>query len=397
MGRYCRNKRKISNCYFNNIYTCFFKELATLDKEFLKTKGKDKERNNIPRKNSKSARKTTTTKITKSNPSKEQEQQPRRPKKILPKVILESVDNRNLSKVRSEFVSPTWSKLLSEELKSCALQNETASNNQPNTPTVSPNRYGRERRMNSFQCDNRRTNTDSDCDPKSLNSLTKRSTSITNFMTEKLGDTKNKEKATKTARTLPIINTTDRENCISEHSSCLVDISNNDDSISQIDSPKYNPKYNPDNDRITKFDDEIAAVFQGDDDDDFDDDDCLDLSSLSLSVKTPPPPMLSHDLVTASVEHRNNRSARSSLLINANNQQYIDISDKNSDINNNNSRNNLRNTNNNNNNNNNSSSNNRNSSENKLSLQKNKFLHLTDVVRSMSKSPSGKPIGLDQI
>ena len=60
---------------------------------------------------------TTITK-TKSDTSKQQQQQPR-PKKILPTINSDSVDSYTLPKVRAEFSSPTWSKILSEELKSC--------------------------------------------------------------------------------------------------------------------------------------------------------------------------------------------------------------------------------------------------------------------------------------
>ena len=267
-------------------------------------------------------RKTITTTTTKGNASKERDavRTVRRPKKILPTVRaqLDCVDN-SVPKVRAEFVSPTWSKILSDELKLRALQNnETGgeSFHQPRVAKVSPIITQKGRKA-SFQ--------------------------------SKLVDIRNCEQAKQ------IPDTTEEGRTPSGQSSLMG--SDNRDT-----KPKYNPdnrdtgpKYNPDNDRITKYDHEIAAVFHQADGSDQSGEDCddFDLSSLSLSAR--------HSQVSAAAVEADNKDKLSDISLSS----TTDMSTNNNNVND----------------------------------RKKKFLHLTDVVRSMSKSPSGSrnPVEPDRI
>ena len=135
----------------------------------------------------------------------------------------------------------------------------------------------------------------------------------------------------------------------------------------ETDITKYNPKYNPDNERITKYDSEIAAVFHQEEEEEDISDNGFDLSSGD--------------------NHEDKHIDRlSSSSIDVNNQHNDNSGYQSNKINTNNKKNSSNNANNNHNNNN-----------NRLDVKNNKFLHLTDIVRSMSKSPSGKPVGSDQI
>ena len=118
--------------------------------------------------------------------------------------------------------------------------------------------------------------------------------------------------------------------------------------------------------RITNYDSEIAAAFYQEEEDDFSD------NGFDLSTE---------------FHHKDKNSGRlSSTSIDVSNQHNDNSGYQSNKINTNNKKNSSNNANNNHNNNN-----------NRLDVKNNKFLHLTDIVRSMSKSPSGKPVGSDQI
>ena len=317
---------------------------------------------------------TTVTK-TKSDSSKEQQQQSR-PKKILPTITGDSVEGCcTLPKVRAEFVSPTWSNILSEELKNCALHNEHEdefSSNRLKTPRVLQERYEREGRMTSSQSSYYRTNSPNEKSGCPTLKINERSTSATNSLVNRYKETKNdvtnKSLQTSTKDLPKKIKTNEKfENALSE---CSSDNSRNDCIPLETDIKKYNPKYNPDNERITKYDSEIAAVFhqeeEEEEEEDFSDNG-FDLSS--------------------GVSHEDKHIDRlSSSSIDVSNQHNDNSGYQRNKINTNNTKNSSNNVNHNNHNNN-----------NRLDVKNNKFLHLTDIVRSMSKSPSGKPVGSDQI
>ena len=287
---------------------------------------------------------------------------PGRRKKILP-TVRPQLDKLTVPEVRAEFVSPTWSKILSEELK----QRNLCSKDDSGTPPC-----------------------------RAIDSSSIR-------------DTGNRK--TKSKPKTDIVQSRHVDEIQSDKT----------DSLS-TDAVVSRATYHPDNDRITKFDREIAAVFGHDDLSDashFEESETDDMTSLTSQT-----PLLSRDFPHSSAEldNRNNHSFRDHTptpakeLNNSLKSKYNISNDEtyNSNIindnsyNNNNSNNNNSNTINDNiniknssiNNNNNNSSPNIKSNDNGInSKQKNKFLHLTDIVRSMSKSPSGtrkgNPIELD--
>ena len=316
---------------------------------------------------------TTITK-TKSDTSKQQQQQQPRPKKILPTINSDSVDSYTLPKVCAEFVSPTWSKILSEELKSCALHNEHEnyfSSSLPKTPRVLPERYEREGKVTSRQSSYYRTNSSNEKSGCPTPNINERSTSATNYLVNRYKETKNNitDKLLKAStKELPKTNEKN-ENALSEYSSSCQDNSINDCMPWETDITKYNPKYNPDNERITKYDSEIAAVFYQEEEDDFSD------NGFDLSTE---------------FHHKDKNSGRLSST-------SIDVSNQHNDNSGNQNNTNNNNINNNGTNNANKNVNNNNHNTNRLDVKNNKFLHLTDIVRSMSKSPSGKPVGSNPI